>query len=381
MGGRTIDPPGSIFGAQGAASEATRASRLPDTLAPAAASGDAGTCGKAVDDILHDPLVRTAIPGLSLAVLRRGEIASVHAFGNRGPHDDAEVDACTVFEAASLTKPLVSFIALQLVDEGRLDLQLPLQAICGPYVTGDERASMITATHVLTHTSGLPNIVGAETPLKTYFPPGSRFSYGSSAFAWLQRAMEQLTGRPLEELARLRVFEPLGMARSSLHWQERFESNHACGPALHGQPLPKRRPAVAAASWSLLTTAADYARFVQAVLRAQGLSPGMHARWLTPVVPATQGIDDVLSTDAAPEEGVAWGLGWGLEPARGCFFHWGNSPGFRAFVMGDLATQDAVVWFANSARGLRLARRILPAILPGPHPSLEWLQIGRSLQE
>lgn len=334
-----------------------------------------------MDAILHDPLVRAAIPGLSLAVLRGGEMASVHAMGSRGPHDGAPVDPCTVFEAASLTKPLVSLIALQLAEEGLLGLDLPLQAVCGGYVAGDQRASTITGTHVLTHTSGLPNIVSAQTPLKTHFAPGARFSYGSSAFAWLQRAMEEVTGRPLEDLARMRVFAPFGMATSSLQWQERFESNHACGHEMDGQPVPKRRPAAAAASWSLHTTAADYARFVQAVLRGQGLSPAMHSRWFAPAVRATQGIDDVLATDAAEDEGVAWGLGWGLEPAQGCFFHWGNSPGFRAFAMGKPATGDGVVWFANSARGLRLARRVLPALLPGPHPGLEWLQIARSLQE
>src|SRR5690606_2819761 len=113
-------------------------------------------------------------------------------------HDRAEVDTHTVFEAASLTKPLVSYIALQLAEEGLLDLEQPLHAICGSYVEGDERANGITATHVLTHTSGLPNIVGPETPLRTYFAPSERFSYGSSAFAWLQRAIEQLTGCSLE---------------------------------------------------------------------------------------------------------------------------------------------------------------------------------------
>lgn len=330
--------------------------------------------------LLHDPAIRQAIPGLSLAVLRGGEIALVHAAGRRGPHDEAEVSTATVFEAASLTKPLVSFIALQLAEEGRLDLAAPLHAICGPYVRDDARADAITATHVLTHTSGLPNIAGPEAPLRTHFAPGARFSYGSSAFAWLQRAMEAVSGQPLEELARQRVFEPFGMSRSSLQWQERFESDHARGQEMDGEPVAKRRPAAAAASWSLATTATDYARFVRAVLRAQGLSPVMHARWFAPAVRASQGIDDVLNGAPGEEDDVAWGLGWGLEPSQGCFFHWGHNPGFRAFVMGRPATGDAVIWFANSARGLRLGRLVLPLVLPGQHAALEWLQVGRTLQ-
>ncbi|WP_080438138.1 serine hydrolase domain-containing protein [Burkholderia ubonensis] len=168
------------------------------------------------------------IPGVSLATLRTGTKGAEYYFGIRGTHDHSPVDAQTVFEAASLTKPVVAFVALQLAEEGLLDLRQSLFDICGEYVPNDLRSRQISALHVLTHTSGLPNIVRDKAPLRTYFNPGERFSYGSSAFAWLQRAMETVTGRSLEVLARERVFEPLGMRHSSLEWQERFSANHAC---------------------------------------------------------------------------------------------------------------------------------------------------------
>ena len=334
-----------------------------------------------LEEILRNPRVQATIPGLSIATLKSGEFACAYAIGTRSAHDSTAVDTHTVFEAASLTKPLVSFIALQLAEEGLLDLNQPLHEICGDYVTGDVRAKAITTTHVLTHTSGLPNIVGPQTPLKTYFAPGERYNYGSSAFGWLQRAIERLSASSLEELARIRVFQAFGMADSSLEWQERFESNHAQGQEMDGRLVSKRRVASAAASWSLVTTATDYARFLQAVLRAEGLSPDMHTRWLTPAVTTRVGVDDVLNQNAAEDKEVAWGLGWGLEPSQNCFFHWGNNPGFRAFVMGNVQTQNAVVWFANSARGLRLARYVLPEVLPGRHGSLDWLQIGATLED
>lgn len=331
----------------------------------------------AVKDLLDGLVGAGTIPGLSFATLRAGSVELVHACGTRGSHDDAPVDTRTVFEAASLTKPVVSFIALQLAEEGHLDLDRPLDDLCGEYVPGDDRARRITARHVLTHTSGLPNIVREEAQLKTHFAPGERFSYGSSAFAWLQRALRALTGMPLEALARQRVFEPLGMRDSSLEWQERFAANHAQGHEWEGEPVPKRRVQAAQASWSLLTTATDYIRFVQAVLRAQGLSARMHAHWFEPAVQARQGgnAEDLAGANP-PDDHVAWGLGWGLEPAQHCFFHWGHSPGFRAYIVGNRLTQDAVVWFANSARGLRLAHLVLPATVPGEHPSVRWMDIG-----
>jgi CubicO group peptidase (beta-lactamase class C family) len=318
------------------------------------------------------------IPGVSLAVLRAGLPGAQYYCGIRGAHDHTAVDAATVFEAASLTKPLVAFIALQLFEEKRLDLQQPLFDICGEYVPGDPDSRRITASHVLTHTSGLPNIVRDEAPLRTYFAPGERFSYGSSAFAWLQRAMETVSACSLECLAQERVFEPLGMRHSSLAWQERFAGNHAQGHEWEGEPVPKRRVQTAHASWSLLTTASDYIGFVRHVLARGGLSAASYAQWFLPRIHTRQGDDaEDLHGRNPPDPNVAWGLGWGLEPFQDGFFHWGNNPGFRAFVLANRTTQDAVVWFANSARGLRLAHEVVPQAVPGEHPALEWLRIGR----
>jgi CubicO group peptidase (beta-lactamase class C family) len=332
----------------------------------------------ALEATLNEIVTTGAIPGISLATLRAGSIDVVHSCGIRGAHDSSGVDARTVFEAASLTKPVVSFIALQLAEEGLLDLQRPLAEICGDYVPKDARARQITTIHVLTHTSGLPNIVREEAPLRTHFAPGERFSYGSSAFAWLQRAMESVTGAALETLAVRRVFAAFDMRDSSLEWQERFAANHAQGHEWEGEPVPKRRVPSAQASWSLLTTATDYLNFVRAVLREQGLSRHTYAQWFAPAVHPRQGgeAEDLAGTNP-PDPDVAWGLGWGLEPAQQSFFHWGHSPGFRAYVVGNRATRDAVVWFANSARGLRLAHHVLPLAVPGPHPSVQWMKIGQ----
>jgi CubicO group peptidase (beta-lactamase class C family) len=333
---------------------------------------------KDLDKFLRDTTAFGPIPGISLATLRAGRKDFEHHSGIRGTHDRYAVDTQTVFEAASLTKPIVAYVALQLVEEKLLPLHQPLFDICGEYVPDDARSRHITVFHVLTHTSGLPNIVRAEAPLRTYFNPGERFSYGSSSFAWLQRAMETVSGRSLATLARERVFDPLGMHRSSLEWHERFADNHAQGHEWEGEPAPKRRLQTAQASWSLLTTASDYIQFVQHLLACRGLTAASYDLWFMPHVHPRQGgeAEDLFGKNP-PDLNVAWGLGWGLEPAQTCFFHWGNSPGFRALVLANRQTKDAVVWFANSARGLRLAHTVVPVTVDGEHPSIQWLHIGR----
>jgi len=100
-----------------------------------------------LDLFLAEATAKCPIPGVSLSTLRRGERGPEYHFGIRGTHDNAVVDARTIFEAASLTKPLVAFIALQLVEERHLDPNEPLFDICDEYVPGDLRSRQITAFH------------------------------------------------------------------------------------------------------------------------------------------------------------------------------------------------------------------------------------------
>ena len=190
--------------------------------------------------------------------------------------------------------------------------------------------------------------------------------------------MQTVSGCSLEALARERVFVPLGMRHSSLEWQERFSGNFAQGHEWEGDPVPKRRFQTAHASGTLLTTASDYVGFVQYILLGQGLTGGSYDQWFKPRVNTRQGDDaEDWRGENPPDQNVAWGLGWGVEPSERCFFHWGNNPGFRAFVLANRVTKDAVVWFANSARGMRLIHAVVPETVSGEHPSIQWLRIGR----
>jgi CubicO group peptidase (beta-lactamase class C family) len=100
-------------------------------------------------------LESAAVPGLSAAMIGRGMIEHAYYLGVRDIRTKEPVNAGTVFEAASLSKPVVAYAALQLVDPGKLDLDEPLSHIV-PVLVPDE-SSDITARHVLTHTTGLPN--------------------------------------------------------------------------------------------------------------------------------------------------------------------------------------------------------------------------------
>lgn len=314
--------------------------------------------------------------GASMALLRNGRI-EVATAGTKDVATGQAVERDTIFDAASLTKPLVAYAALQLADGGALNLDRPVAEFARPIVPDDPTAARITPRHLLTHTCGLQNLRGTE-PLRMYFEPGSRFSYSSVGFMYLQLAIEAATGESLEACVGRLVFEPLGMRSSSLIWRDVFAQNEAV-PHEGSERVQPHRAQAANASYSLKTTAGDYGAFVAAVFDRARLKEETWREWLSPTVMVPRG--EIVRLDGEPdatEQAIGWGLGWGLETVAGTFFQWGKMTGARAFVMGNPAQRAGVVLLTNANTGLRLMQEVTASVLPGEHPALAWLVNGVS---
>ena len=295
------------------------------------------------------------IPGLSMAVLEDGEIALSKGFGVRSIGGGL-VDENTVFEAASLSKPVVAYIALELVDAGLLDLDRPLVEYADIPELPDGPGDRITARMVLSHTTGLQNERIGDEPLALAFDPGQGFRYSGEGFLVLQSVLESIAGESLDSLSRRMVLDPLGMTRSGFVWREEWERNAAIGHGDFESPRPPSRPTVSRASSSFQTTAHDYAAFLRAIVRREGLQSPTFGQMISP--------------HARVAEGIEWGLGWALESTDGAraLWHWGDNSnsGFTAFAFVEPERRDAVVYFANSSTGLGVVREIL-AIMGGGH--------------
>jgi CubicO group peptidase (beta-lactamase class C family) len=323
-------------------------------------------------------ITEATVPGVAAAIIRDGRLDRYACCGVGSAQSADVVDENTVFEAASLTKPVFAHMVLQLVEQGYLSLDAPLGDYLPNYVPGDDRASTITPRQALSHTPGLPNWRNAEWPLKTHFAPGDRFSYSGEGFLYLQKAVEAITGKRAHVLVEQLVLAPFAMTRSSLIWDSRFNANRAYPHDDFGRAALSFKPAEANAAWSLQTTASDFGRFLLAVLDGSRLTPQGAELWLRPQIEIKhQGAECLGPRDGDVATGVAWGLGWGLEPAEGTFFHWGDINGSRAFTIGSIRNRDALVIFTNGASGLSIMPELLAHFMPGDRPSLAWLDYPR----
>ncbi|HEY6251427.1 MAG TPA: serine hydrolase [Candidatus Angelobacter sp.] len=315
------------------------------------------------------------VPGLSMALIRDRKVVWRHGFGVKNAKTKDPVDDATVFEAASLSKPVFAYAVLKLVESGKLDLDAPLtKYLPDPYVPDEPRLNLITARRVLTHSTGFPNWRGGQ-PLKINFTPGERFSYSGEGFVYLQKAVEHVTGKPLNELARELVFSPLGMTSSSYVWEDRYETLKAYSHNSSGAVAGRNKPDEANAAASLHTTATDYATFMAAILDHKGLTETMVREMLQPQIKVDENCAVCFNRAAGKlSAAISWGLGVGLYhgPEGDAFWHWGDNGNTMAYMVAYPGKKLGVVVFMNSADGLSLADEVVYQALGVHQPQLTW---------
>ena len=318
------------------------------------------------------------VPGLSIAVIQFGRVAWQKDFGVANVSTKQPVTATTIFEAASLSKPVFAYAVLRLVEKGKLDLDTPLDKyLSKPYVENDPNAARITARMVLSHTTGFPNWRGRDV-LKTHFTPGERFSYSGEGFVYLQRVVEQLAGEPLGAVMQREVFEPLGMTNSSYVWQDKYKDLKATGHNSAGIAQSRREKVEANAAASLHTTTTDYARFVIAILTHTGLKMDTIREMLRTQIRVDQECSNCIANQPSGRlsTSISWGLGWGLQMNNGSpsFWHWGDNNGdTHTFVMASWGPRSGVVIFTDSGNGHSIIPSILQKLYGSEQPIYSWI--------
>lgn len=331
-----------------------------------------------LERLIPQLMAEGAVPGLSIALVRDGRLIWHKGFGVVNAETKQPVSDETIFEAASLTKPVFAYAVLKLVDSGKLDLDTPLtKYLPGNYAVGDDpRLNLITARHVLSHRPGFPNWRPRNsTSLKIHFTPGERFSYSGEGYVYLSKVIEHLTGEKIETVVQKLVFDPLGMTSSSLIWQERYKAIKIFNHNGLGKPTGQSSVMGANAAASLCTTADDYGRFIAAVLKGTGLRSETARMMLTPQVKVGAGTNSIDRPAGEQSPWISWGLGWGLQHTSDgrSFWHWGDNGNNKAYVVAFEKQKMGVVVFTNSANGLSIIREIIDQAVGGFQPALDWL--------
>lgn len=258
------------------------------------------------------------IPGLSLALIKDEQVVYHRAFGVQDAASAEKVEDTTLFEVASMTKPVFAYTVARLVERGVLDWDVPLYKYL-PYedIAYDERYKLITARMVVSHTTGFPNWRAGK--LAIAFMPGTEFGYSGEGFEYLSKVVSHLTGKAIADVVREEVFVPLGMDNAYLVWDESGRPK-ATAHLSGNTPVGKRQwdhPNMAA---SLHTDAETYARFLIAVSKGVGLSEAALEEMMTP------------QTKVPDADATHVGLGFFLEEtAAGISFgHGGRNYGFTS---------------------------------------------------
>jgi CubicO group peptidase (beta-lactamase class C family) len=317
------------------------------------------------------------VSGLSIALIRDAKVFWYQSFGVKNADTKAPVDGATIFETASLTKPVLAYGVLKLVDSGKLDLDTPLvKYLSGNHIENDPRTALITARMVLSHTSGLQNELLPGERLKIHFTPGERFSYSGEGFIYLQKVVEHITGERIDAFMRKTVFDPLGMKSASYVWLDEYESLMANGHSAAGVAAERIKPTEVKISW-LHMTPSDYAEFVIAVVNGVGLKKSTAALMLTPQARIDESCIFCLRPGAGRvSSSLSWGLGWGLErtAAGDAFWHWGENRGeFQTFAIAYPKEKIGVVVFTNSGNGFSIVPEIVSQVTGSSHPAFTWM--------
>ncbi len=343
----------------------------------------------------------TRVPGIAIVGQIDGKPVNEFA-GVRANHADPAkreaVNAETYFPAASFSKVVFYWGVRELVRKGKLDWNKPLQDYLPLGLEGD--AAKITALHVVSHSTGLPNWrfqAQANVPLASTFTPGTQFSYSGEGFFLLQRVVEHLVGESVAGYLKKMVLPALGITSGSLAWSPAFMTNGVFGHTRQGELMERSAVFYETSSHDNIKAAgldpetAKTTEVIEAYKKANRtvlpvmLAPNVAgSMWLRPVEFGTFLGKVLADATAAPAEYAAltringkmsWGHGWAVDHTNPDPYLWsyGDTSGFKNFAVISPKRKTAFAIFTNGERGVSLYGGIIRQRLGLDLAALYWV--------
>lgn len=295
-------------------------------------------------------LKENKVPTLGIGVINNGKLQQVEVFGELKKGVTAPYN--TLWNVASLTKPVTAIVALKLVSQGKWDLDEPVYKYwTDPDIANDPNNKLLTTRIILSHQTGFSNwrFMNKSGKLELQFKPGTKYQYSGEGLEYLRKALESKFHKSLNQLASELIFEPLKMKDTKYFWDDKTdESRFAIGYDKNGNAyeIPKNKTSNAADD--LLTTIEDYGTFLCSVMNGDGLNKKV--------------FDEMISNQVETGKGKHFGLGfekYDLDNGEYALSHGGSDQGVQTLVFILPKTKEGVLIFTNVDDGQKVYEKLL----------------------
>jgi len=339
---------------------------------------------------------KAKVTGLGIAIFNQNKVVYQHTFGYADGVKKTALKATANFYGASLSKCIFTMMVMKLVEEGKLDLDKPLQQYLPKPIyeynkqtrwhddysslKNDSLYQKITARMCLDHTTGFPNWRWdvADQKLKVLREPGSRYSYSGEGMVYLQVVLEKMTGKSLEQMADEMIFGPLHMKNSAYTFLPAFEKDYILGHDAKGKPYEKDKDNEARSPSTLETTFDDMTLFVAGLMQKKVInsrstdeifSPQIRIRSVEQMGPLSR-----KDTSAYDHLSLSYGLGFGLlkSPYGWGAFKEGHGDGFQHYMILFPKQKTGVLIMTNSDNGESIFKELLALSIADQYTPWKW---------
>lgn len=302
------------------------------------------------DSEIEKWLRQNNVPTLGIGIINNEKLQQIKVFGELKKGITAPYN--TIWNVASLTKPVTAIIALKLVSSGKLNLDEPLYKYwADPDIANDPNTKLLTTRIILSHQTGFPNwrSMNESGKLDFKFKPGTKYQYSGEGFEYLRKALEKKFNKTLEQLADELVFKPLKMTDSKFVWNDITAiSRYAINYDNKGNAYEPVKNKTANAADDLLTTIQDYGTFLCSVMNSDGLSKAV--------------FDDMTSHQVETKKNKYFGLGfeiYDLGNSNYALSHGGADKGVQTIVLLLPKTKQGLIIFTNVDDGYKVYEKIV----------------------
>jgi CubicO group peptidase (beta-lactamase class C family) len=302
------------------------------------------------DNEIEKWLKENKVPTLGIGVIENGNLKQIKVFGELKKGVSAPYN--TIFNVASLTKPITAMVTLKLASLGKWNLDEPIYKYwIDPDIENDPRNKLLTTRHILSHQTGFPNwrYLNESGKLDFKFTPGTKYQYSGEGFEYLRKALESKFHKTLNQLANELIFEPLQMNDTQFFWNKKTDENRfAIGYNNEGIAYETTKNKTANGADDLLTTVENYGNFLVSVMNSEGLSKKV--------------FDDMITNQVETTNGKHFGLGfeiYSLKNGEYALSHGGSDNGVQTIVFIFPKTKQGLIIFTNADNGNKVYEKLI----------------------